>query len=289
MSFLTYIRLKAVATFLRFRIPAVPAPKTDGVLQIPSRDDGRTIKVYVYKPSNPQPGPSPVLLNFHGSGFIFPVHGSDQIYCRRIAENTPYTVLDCAYRLGPECPFPASPNDVEDAVRYVLSRPEEYDLTRVSIGGFSAGANMSLAISGHLFPAKTFRSVLAFYPPTDFSVDPYKRVQPEPAPTIVPPWIVSVFNECYFGDQDPKQPLLSPAFIDAAKFPDNILIITCGQDPLAFEGEELAEKLKDGKRHVVSQRIPGVGHAWDKQVEAGSVAEKKRDEAYALAIEMLKI
>jgi hypothetical protein len=40
---------------------------------------------------------------------------------------------------------------------------------------------------------------------------------------------------------------------------------------------------------VVSQRIPGVGHAWDKQVEAGSVAEKKRDEAYALAIEMLKI
>ncbi|KAL5331215.1 hypothetical protein ACEPPN_000744 [Leptodophora sp. 'Broadleaf-Isolate-01'] len=288
MSFLTYIRLKAVATFLRFGVPAIPAPKTDDVLQIPSRDDRRTIKVYVYKPSNPQQGPSPVLLNFHGSGFILPLHGNDQVYCRRIAENTPYTVLDCAYRLGPEYPFPASPNDVEDAVKYVLSRPEEYDLTHVSIGGFSAGANMSLALSGHVFPAKTFRSVLAFYPPTDVSVDPYKRVQPEPAPTNVPPWIVSVFNECYFRGQDPKQPLLSPMFIDAAKFPDNILIITCGQDPLAFEGEELAKKLKDGKRHVVSQRMPGVGHAWDKQVEAGSVAEMRRDEAYALAIEMLK-
>ena len=288
MSFLTYIRLKATAALLRLWITAIPPPKTDGILQIPSRDEGRTIKAYVYKPSNPQPGPSPILLNFHGSGFILPLHGSDQIYCRHIAENTPYTVLDCAYRLAPEYPFPASHNDVEDAVKYVLSRPEEYDLTHVSIGGFSAGANMSLAISGVVFPTKTFRSVLAFYPPTDVSIDPYKRVQPEPAPTNIPPWVVSIFNDCYIRDQDPKQPLLSPLFIDAAKFPDNILIITCGQDPLAFEGEELAEKLKDGKRHVVSQRIPGVGHNWDKRVEAGSVAEKKRDEAYALAIEMLK-
>jgi acetyl esterase/lipase len=143
---------------------------------------------------------------------------------------------------------------VEDAVKYVLSRPEEYDPTRLSIGGFSAGANMSLALSGLAFPAKTFRSVLAFYPPTDLSIDPYNRVQPEPAPTNIPSWIVSVFNDCYFRGQDPKQLLLSPMFIDAAKFPDNILIITCGQDPLAFEGEELAKKLKDGKRHVVSQR-----------------------------------
>lgn len=288
MSPLTYIRLKALATFLRFGVSAIPPPKTDGVLQIPSRDDGRTIKVHVYKPSNPRPGPSPVLLNFHGSGFVLPLHGSDQVYCRRIAENTPYTVLDCAYRLGPEYPFPAATNDVEDAVKYVLSRPEEYDLSRVSIGGFSAGAHMSLGIAGHIFPAKTFRCLLAFYPPTDFTTDPDTRVQPEPAPTNIPPWIVKVFNDCYFGGQDPNQPLLSPVLIDAAKFPDNILIITCGQDPLAFEGEELGKKLNDGKRHVVTQRIPGVGHGWDKRVEAGSIAEKTRDEAYSLAVEILK-
>jgi acetyl esterase/lipase len=288
MTFLTYIRLKAVATYLRFRIRPIPPPVTDGILQIPSRDDGRTIKVHIYKPSNPQLGPSPVLLNFHGSGFVLPLHGGDQVYCRRITENTPYTVLDCTYRLGPEYPFPAAPNDVEDIVNYILSRPDEYDLTRVSIGGFSAGANMALAISGHVFPTNTFRSVLAFYPPTDVSIDPYKRVQPEPAPTNIPPSLVTVFNECYFGDQDPKQPLLSPMFIEAAKFPDNILIITCGQDPLAVEGEEFAEKLKDGKRHLVSKRIPGVGHAWDKHVPAGTVEEEKRDEAYILAIEMLK-
>jgi acetyl esterase/lipase len=288
MTFLTYIRLKAAATFLRFWVSAVPEPKADSVLQIPSRDDGRTIKVYVYKPSTPQLGPSPVLLNFHGSGFVLPLHGSDQFYCRHIAENTLYTVLDCAYRLSPEYPFPASPNDVEDAIKYVISRPEEYDLSHVSIGGFSAGANMSLAISGYVYPAKTFRSVLAFYPPTDLSIEPYRRIQPEPAPTNIPPWVASLFNECYLGSQDSKQPLVSPIFINAAKFPDNILIITCGQDPLAFEGEELALKLKDGKRHVVSQRMPGVGHAWDKQVEAGSLAGKRRDEAYALAIEMLK-
>ncbi|KAH7333387.1 Alpha/Beta hydrolase protein [Rhexocercosporidium sp. MPI-PUGE-AT-0058] len=288
MSLLTYLRLKIIATFIRFRIPAIPTPDADSVLQIPSRDEGRTIKAYIYKPSNSQPGPSPVLLNFHGSGFTLPLHGSDHLYCRRIAENTPYTVLDCTYRLGPENPFPASPNDVEDAVKYVLSRPEEFDLSHVSIGGFSAGANLSLALSGHVFPAKTFRSVLAFYPPTDASIDPYTRVQPEPGPTNIPPWVVSVFNECYFRGQDPKHPLLSPMYVDAAKFPDNILIITCGQDPLALEGEELAKKLRDGKRHVVSQRMPGVGHAWDKQVEAGGVAEKLRDQAYALAIEMLR-
>ncbi|KAJ5572695.1 esterase/lipase [Penicillium hetheringtonii] len=173
MMGLTYYYYKTVVVIIRFftRVLGIvvgrPAPTPDEVLQIPSRNSGRTIKAHVYHSSTTTTGPKPVLLNFHGSGFMLPQHGEDDEYCRRISQATKYTVVDCSYRLAPENPFPAALNDVEDAVKYILNQPSVYDPTNFSIGGFSAGGNLSLAASACLFPPETFRSLIAFYPALD--------------------------------------------------------------------------------------------------------------------------
>lgn len=290
MSILTYYYYKCLAVLLRTlmrlvnRISAHP----DEVRHIPSRDAGRTIKVHVYRASN-APSPSPVLINFHGSGFLLPFHGSDDEYCRRVSRETKYTVLDVPYRLAPENPFPAALNDVEDAVNYALGRADEFDLTHLSISGFSAGGNLAIAASATLFPPETFRSLIAFYPALDLSTDAASKVAPDPSGRVIPVPVARLFNRCYVPPNfDKRDPRISPAFAQLDRVPHRVLMITAEGDSLAAEAEEFAEKLEKQKGwHVVSQRMAGCNHAWDKRTRAGTPQEQAKQRAYSLAVELL--
>ncbi|KAF2035657.1 esterase/lipase [Setomelanomma holmii] len=292
-QFLTSIRNKVFATLIRqgagcgFGARAIPT-QHDEILQIPSRDEGIPIKVHVYKSKNPTT-PSPVLINFHGSGFVIPMHGSDDDFCLHVAKSTPYTVLDVQYRLAPENMFPAGAQDAEDVVRYVLSRPQEFDVKNVSVSGFSAGANFALGLAGAVFPRDIFRHVVAFYPPVNLAKDPGTKVAPDPSGRPIPAYIAGVFNDCYLPVGVARdQPLVSPSFIEAERWPDSMLVITCAQDNLAPEAEELVEKIKGvGGSGVRHERMEGVGHAWDKEAKAGTVQEERKRRAYALAAEIL--
>jgi acetyl esterase/lipase len=287
MNWLTDVRNKVLATGVRYMTSRAIETHQDEVLQVPSRDEGRTIKVHVYKSKNPsQPSPVPVLINFHGSGFVIPMHGSDDEFAMRIAKDTNYTVLDVQYRLAPECPFPSGAHDAEDVVRYVLSKPQEYDLDRVAVSGFSAGGNFALGLSGHVFPTGTFRHVLAYYPPTDLSKDPRTKVAPDTSGEPIPPWVSDVFNSCYLPDGvDRAQPLVSPYYIEGQKFPDSMLVITCAQDNLALETEELVKKIQAAPgKHVEHKRVELCGHAWDKSYKPGTPQEKNKDGAYDIRL-----
>lgn len=296
MAFFLKLRLRIIVFFLRLwhvRTEKRPQANPDFVLYIPSRDAGRSIKAHVYRPEKPQ-SPSPVLLNFHGSGFVMPLHGSDDVYCRRVSKETPFTVLDIQYRLSPENCFPAPLHDIEDVVKYLQSPTAGdgmFDPKRLCISGFSAGANLSLAASSMILPRNTFRSVIAFYPPADLATSPETKSPPDPSGERIPPWLSKVFDGSYFQDRDPYDPRISPFFAPAENFPNNILIVTPAQDYLADEGAGLAERIRKdaGDKHVVMMRIEGCGHAWDKRVgEKDSFRAKKRDEAYAAAVDMLK-
>lgn len=298
MGFFWKLRLTIIVFFIRLihrRMQKRPQANPDFILQIPSRDAGRSIKAHVYRPANLQT-PSPVLLNFHGSGFILPLHGSDDLYCRRVSKETPFTVLDIQYRLSPQNSFPAPLHDIEDVVKYIKSSPANdngitYDPNRICIGGFSAGGNLSLAASSMILPPNTFRSVIAFYPPADLATPPDAKSPPEPTDKQIPPWMARVFDGSYFQDRDAHDPRISPFYAPAENFPDNVLIVAAGQDYLADEATGLAERIKKEARskHVVSLRVEGCGHAWDKNIgEEDTHRAKKRDEAYAAAVEMLK-
>ncbi|KAJ6140024.1 hypothetical protein N7471_006510 [Penicillium samsonianum] len=291
MAFLHYLRLKVEASLVRlaFRWKLEPSlTKQDEVLQLPSRDPGRTIKVNSYRARAEKP--TPVLVNFHGSGFIVPWHGTDDEFARRVVQATDYAVLDVAYRLAPENPFPAAIHDVEDVVKWVISNPQDFDPSYISISGFSAGANLALVASSQLFPKETFRHVICFYPPTDLAKDHSSKVPPDPNGSPLPPWMLNIFTECYASGLDWSDPKISPINATADKFQKNTLFFTCDRDNLCPEGEDLVQKLRDthGDDAIMHRRMENCDHAWDKSYKAGTPQEKAKDEAYDLAMELLR-
>jgi acetyl esterase/lipase len=294
MSFLTYLRLKSLVVLLRLLMRlAFGPPKCfpDRVLHIASRKAGRKIKVHVYDSKNDDSKPRPVLLNLHGSGFILPYHGSDDEFCTRVARETGYTVLDVQYRLAPEHPFPAALEDVEDAANWVLEKPQDFDLTRFAISGFSAGGNLALATASGVFEKDTFKSVLTFYPSTNKFMDAGDRKAPDTSLKGGPVAMSRLFDECYIPPTvDKKNPLVSPSFASAHAFPHNVLFITAACDNLCLEAEALAARIKvaDGSRNVVTTRMEKCVHAWDKRTRPGTIQEKAKNDAYTLAIEMLQ-
>ena len=296
LSLMRYLRLKILVTFSRLMVKLLtssPSPKHDYLLQIPSREKHRTIKIHVYKPSvedASSSSPAPVLINLCGTGLAIPFHGLDDDFCRHVARNTGYVVLDLDYSLAPEYPFPAALNDVEDTVQYVLTHPDDYNAQQVSVSGFSSGGTLALAASTAL-PRGTFQSLIAFYPATNLFQDPSLRKAPAPGGKERSPFWTRVFRESYIREMDPRDPRISPAFADTSKFPVNMLFVTGELDASAVEAEQLAEKAKSEGRadgtEVIIRRMKGCGHAFDKKITS-EIFVSARNEAYELAVDMLK-
>lgn len=294
MSLLSSITLRIAAFLLRAwaRFQGRITSHPDEIIFIQSREHGRSIKVHIYRPpvTETLKTPSPVLLNFHGSGFVIPAHGSDDEFCRQMSQQTGYTVLDVQYRLSPEHPFPAALNDTEDAIKWVLGQPKTFDISKVAISGFSAGATLALAVSSScIFPPETFSSVLAFYPAVKAFVDPDVVAAPDPNGQPIPAFMLRFFARCYIlPGYDPEDPRISPGYAEVDCFPRRVLIVTAGYDSLALEGESLAARLRrQSGRIVVSERMERCNHAWDKMAKKGTFEWEAKEKAYELAVNML--
>lgn len=284
--------LRAVFKLTR---PAPIASHAHSTLNIPSRDVGRTITANLYTKDGPFPSlPQPVLINFHGSGMIFPAFGSDDQFCNHISQKTNYAIIDVKYRLSPESPFPAAVNDAEDVIRWVQGQPQKYDLTRLSISGFSSGGNLAIVTATAIMTKFTFRSVLTFYPGVDLASEPAGKVPPDTsAGKVIPARIARFFHRCYIPvGVDARDPRISPLFADLTGFGSKLLVITAARDNMAPEAERFASLLKEqtgrGSGDVVLCRMEECEHGWDKAPSLGPVQEEAKWRAYSMAIDMLK-
>lgn len=104
---------------------------------------GQEIPVRVLRPAGTEP--KGTYLHIHGGGWVFGEASENDRRLRELCEGTGLVTASVDYRLAPEHPFPAAPDDCED-VALALSRGEIADLpTRfLAIGGESAGAHLSV-------------------------------------------------------------------------------------------------------------------------------------------------
>ncbi|KAL4884779.1 Alpha/Beta hydrolase protein [Aspergillus karnatakaensis] len=289
MFSLAYIYHKVVVLFLRALARSTSSihPTPDDVYQIESRDPSRKIKAHVYE-SKAASNPRPVLINFHGSGFVLTAHGADDEFCRLMSQRTAYTALDVQYRLAPEHPFPAALHDVEDVVNWVQQQPDRFDLSRVVLSGFSAGGNLVLAASSNLFPPEKFNAIVAFYPPVDLVTDPGLKTSPDPKGHPLPAPLARLFDSCYIpSSYDKRDPRISPLYAQSDRLPNRALIITAAGDSLAAEAERLAVRLREAGREVVLQRMEGCDHGWN-IAPKNAVQQEARDKAYDMVVAMLE-
>ncbi|KAI1176054.1 Alpha/Beta hydrolase protein [Nemania sp. FL0916] len=306
-NLLWYLYYKALVTVMRAvvfasgrhgRITALDprgARRERGV-KIPSRDRGRDIKAEIYYPIAASNQPLPVLVNWHGSGFIMPLFGADALYCSRVAQEVGIAVIDADYRKAPETPYPGAVNDVEDVLLWVASQKQRFDPNRIAVSGFSAGGNLALVaatkLRKKLAGVINIPVVVSLYPLINLAAPPEAKKVPKPV-NAFPPWRLHAFNNCYAPDPRSRtDPAISPYFADPADFPGTVVLATCGGDVLKPEATELGKKLKrinTSGRKIFEHDCEGVRHGFDNGViEDGSFDYARREELYTFVTNALK-
>lgn len=301
-------------------------------VRIPSRETGRFIAADLYLPpgqsssssslsssssvaaaasssstkQQQQRTPLPVLVNWHGSGFIIPLLGSDALFYARMARDAGIAVLDADYRKGPEHPFPCAVEDAEDALRWVGAQGQgqgqgqcQLDRSRVAVSGFSAGGAIAAAAATagrrRLRGVVDVRVLVVSYALLDLARPAAEKRVPRPAGAI-PAWALRLFNDCYAPDARSRtDPAVSPVLADPADFPPAVALLTAECDTLRPDADALAERLTTasssgarGKRKVVHKMFEGMRHGFDKGCEEGTPGWTRREEAYAMVAKLLK-
>lgn len=137
--------------------------------------DGAELGLRLYLPEVACDGAWPVLLYFHGGGYVVGSLDSHEGICAELAWRTPCAVLAVDYRRAPEHRFPTALFDAEDALRWLQAEGPALglDVDRLAVGGDSAGATLAtvLAIQAARAPQDwpQIRLQLLCYPSTDAS------------------------------------------------------------------------------------------------------------------------
>ena len=130
---------------------------------------GRRLPARLYRPDPVRP--LPVMLYFHGGGYVVGSLDSHDGLCRTLADACGCAVLAVGYRLAPEHPFPAAPDDARAAWGWLQAHGTELglDLARVALAGDSAGATLASVLAAQLAAegGPSPCAQLLFYPAVD--------------------------------------------------------------------------------------------------------------------------
>nr|XP_054775316.1 neutral cholesterol ester hydrolase 1-like [Lytechinus pictus] len=107
------------------------------------------IRVIVYEPVHRPDSPIPALVYFHGGGYAL---GSTKLHgylTRHLAERLNIVLVSVDYRLAPEHPLPAGPDDGVVATRYLMQHADEFgiDPHRIIVAGDSAGGHLATIVT----------------------------------------------------------------------------------------------------------------------------------------------
>lgn len=229
------------------------APADVSVVTVPyTARDGASLELRLYRPANAQAEALPVLVYFHGGGYVVGSLQSHDGVCREFCARTPCAVLSVGYRVAPEHKFPTPLNDGADALAWLAQHAvaEGLDINRVAFGGDSVGATLAtvLALQSARDPASLAIKPclqLLCYPVTDASTSsPSTELFGEGY--LLESETLEWFYRHYANDAADRldwrfSPLLATDFQGMAP----AVIALAGHDPLLDEGRAYARRLQE--------------------------------------------
>jgi acetyl esterase len=266
---------------VRALFSAQPLPPGEAVARVEDRSlpgPAGPIPVRVYRPLGTGPEPLPGLVYFHGGGFVLCGLDSHDFACRGLANAAGCAVVSVDYRLAPEHPFPAAPEDCHAAARFVAENPSEFgvDPRRLAIGGDSAGGNLTavVALMARDRGGPQLRFQLLIYPVTDCSFET-RSYRENAEGFFLTRRQMRWFWEHYLADPaQAADPYASPLRAEKLEGLPPALVITAEYDPLRDEGEAYAARLREAGVPVAQSRYEGMIHGF---FSMGNAVDRGRD------------
>jgi acetyl esterase len=232
---------------------------------IRGEDGNLLVRIYTPEGKAPEDG-WPVLLYFHGGGWVLGNLDSYDASCRALCTHAQCLVVSVAYRQAPEHKWPAAPEDAFSAYQWVCANAGtiQGNAMKIAVGGESAGGNLAAVLTLMILSKNALLPIhqLLIYPVTDLengmhSPSAQENVDAAPLNSAMLQW----FYDLYLPDNaNRKHPYVSPLYaLNLAGLP-SATVVLAQIDPLRSEGEMYARKLEGAGVDVAFKTFDGVTH-----------------------------
>ncbi|GGL97722.1 alpha/beta hydrolase [Pseudooceanicola nanhaiensis] len=230
--------------------------------ELPGAEGVRAARVY-----NPEGAkPARTLLYFHGGGWIQGSIDTHDALCAKLCAGAGIRVISYDYRLAPEDPFPAAPDDVLAAYLGLVSGGLDLsaDPAQLVVGGDSAGGNLAaglmhdLRAGGHPLPT----GQLLIYPAVDGRMSSGSMQALAESPMLSRPRMEWYLEQYLPEGHDREDPRFSPLLSERLEGQPRALILVAGHDPLWDDGQSHARALRAAGVEVELREYPGQVHGF---------------------------
>lgn len=214
---------------------------------------------------------SPVLLFFHGGGWVTGNINSYDRVCANMTKATGRVVISVDYRLAPEHKFPAAPEDCYAVTQEVLRHADLFGVNAddVTLIGDSAGGNLAAAVSlmardrGGIIPRRQILIYPAVWNDHNPETTLFESVRENGAGYLLTSKRICDYMDLYTErGEDRQSPYFAPLLAEDLSNQPDTLVVTAQMDPLRDEGEAYGERLREAGSDVEIHRIPDALHGF---------------------------
>jgi cation diffusion facilitator CzcD-associated flavoprotein CzcO/acetyl esterase/lipase len=228
--------------FARLGATRPPGPTVGEITDGTMPGAGGPLAYRVYRPATP--GPHPVVVYFHGGGWVMGSHTSDDPLCRDLCRRSGALIISVDYRHAPEARFPAAADDGLAAVRWVADHAAELGGIpgQLVVAGWSSGANVAAVVCQRArdVGGPKILGQLLLTPPTD--CDMTRAAYVENVDGYFPTTSFLKWSWDHYADPADR-PKASPLRAsDLSNLPP-AFVVTCEFDPLCDEGIAYAQAM----------------------------------------------
>jgi acetyl esterase/lipase len=225
---------------------------------------GGLLPARVYRPAAATPGPLPIVLYFHGGGWVIATIDTYDSSARALADGAGAIVVSVEYRKGPEDRFPSAHDDAIAAYRFVLEHaaPLGGDERHVAVAGESAGGNLAfnvaLAARDQKLPMPVHELLVYPVAGTDLTAPSVQEnARAKPLSRAALEWFIKYYGR---GPQDTTDTRLNLLGVSDLQGLPPTTIILAQIDPLRSGGEMLGDRLRTAGVPTETRLYPGVTH-----------------------------
>ena len=271
-------------------IPGLRIPEVVSVVNRDMQGPAGSLPLRIYTPAGA--GPFPIMVFFHGSGFVVCDLDTHDAMCRNLCVGTGSVVVSVDYRLAPENKFPAAPDDCLAATRWAVDNAGALngDTARVLVAGDSAGGNLAAvtALRCRDEGGPLLAGQLLIYPVTDYHTPGTPSYEENAEGYGLGRAGMEWFWNHYLTDaSEAAHPHASPLRANNLAGLPPAYVTTAEYDPLRDEGESYGKALQAAGVPTRIKRWDGVNHGFFFFVGIVDKSGAAMDEACAWVNEIL--